>query len=74
MQDLVDAGLSAHTFRNLRLKTGNTGHTDLPTDLVQFVEDGLIKQGSMVALWVPGLGDLPGLPGSALAGREEAVG
>ncbi len=56
IQDLVDAGLSADTFRNLRLKTGNTGHCDLPTDLVQFVEDGLIKKGSVVALWVPGSG------------------
>lgn len=56
VQDLVDAGLSADTFRNLRLKTGNTGHTDLPTDLVQFVEDGVITQGSIVALWVPGSG------------------
>jgi 3-oxoacyl-[acyl-carrier-protein] synthase III len=56
IQDLVDAGLKPDTYRNLRLKTGNTGHTDLPTDLVQFVEDGLIKKGSVVALWVPGSG------------------
>ncbi len=55
-QDLVDAGLPADTFKNLRLKTGNTGHTDLPTDLVQFVEDGVIEPGSVVALWVPGSG------------------
>ncbi len=56
IQDLVDAGLSPDTFRNLRLKTGNTGHTDLPTDLVEFVEAGLVKKGSIVALWVPGSG------------------
>ena len=56
IQDLVDAGLGADTFKNLRPKTGNTGHTDLPTDLVQFVEDGLIERGSVVALWVPGSG------------------
>jgi len=55
-RDLIEAGLSADTYENLRLKTGNTGHTDLPTDLVQFVEDGLIKKGSVVALWVPGSG------------------
>ena len=55
-QDLVDMGLSRETYKNLRLKTGNTGHTDLPTDLVQFVEDGLICPGSVVALWVPGSG------------------
>ncbi len=55
-QDLVDAGLGEEAFQNLRLKTGNTGHTDLPTDLVQFVEDGLVKPGSVVALWVPGSG------------------
>jgi 3-oxoacyl-[acyl-carrier-protein] synthase III len=42
-QDLVDAGLRPDTYKNLRLKTGNTGHTDLPTDLVQFVEDGLVN-------------------------------
>ena len=56
VQDLVDAGLGADTFRNLRTKYGNTGHTDLPTDLVQFVEDGLVKKDSVVALWVPGSG------------------
>jgi 3-oxoacyl-[acyl-carrier-protein] synthase-3 len=56
IQDLVDAGLSADKYKNLRLKTGNTGHTDLPTDLVQFVEDGLVRKGSVVALWVPGSG------------------
>ncbi len=56
IQDLLDAGLRADTYKNLRLKTGNTGHTDLPTDLVQFVEDGLIRRGSIVALWVPGSG------------------
>jgi len=56
IQDLVDAGLGAEAFQNLRLKTGNTGHTDLPTDLAQFVEDGLVKPGSIVALWVPGSG------------------
>lgn len=55
-QDLVDRGLPAETFRNLRLKTGNTGHTDIPMDLVQFVEEGLITKGSIVALWVPGSG------------------
>ena len=55
-QDLVDAGLPAETFQNLRLQTGNTGHTDLPTDLAQFVDDGLVKPGSVVALWVPGAG------------------
>jgi 3-oxoacyl-[acyl-carrier-protein] synthase III len=56
IQDLVDAGLEPGRFKNLRPKTGNTGHTDLPTDLVQFVEDGVIKPGSVVALWVPGSG------------------
>lgn len=56
IQDLVDAGLSRDTYRNLRLKTGNTGHADLPTDLVQFVEEGVIREGSVVALWVPGSG------------------
>lgn len=56
IQDLVDRGLPAETFRNLRLKTGNTGHTDLPMDLLEFVEEGLIKKGSIVALWVPGSG------------------
>lgn len=55
-QDLVDAGLGQQAFQNLRLKTGNTGHTDLPTDLVQFVEDGVVEPGSVVALWVPGSG------------------
>lgn len=56
IESLVNAGLSAETFKNLRMKTGNTGHTDLPTDLVQFWEDGLIKKGSIIALWVPGSG------------------
>lgn len=56
IEDLVNAGLSADTYKNLRMKTGNTGHTDLPTDLVQFWEDGLIKKGSIIALWVPGSG------------------
>ncbi len=56
VQDLVDTGLNADLYKNLRARYGNTGHTDLPTDLVQFWEDGLVKPGSVVVLWVPGSG------------------
>lgn len=54
--DLVSEGLSKDRFKNQRLKTGNTAHTDIPTDLVQFVEEGLVKKDSIIALWVPGSG------------------
>jgi 3-oxoacyl-[acyl-carrier-protein] synthase III len=56
IQDLADAGLGPERFKNLRLKTGNTGHADLPSDLFEFVDNGSIKRGSVVALWVPGSG------------------
>lgn len=56
VRDLLEAGLGADVFKNLRLKLGNTGHTDLPIDLARFVEEGHVKRGSVVALWVPGSG------------------
>jgi 3-oxoacyl-[acyl-carrier-protein] synthase III len=55
-RDLAACGSREDVFKNLRLKYGNTGHTDIPLDLLYFVEQGIVKEGSVVALWVPGSG------------------
>ena len=55
-RDLVSCGNKEDVFKNLRLKYGNTGHTDIPLDLLCFVEQGVVKKGSVVVLWVPGSG------------------
>ena len=54
--ELSSCGSNEEIFHNLRLKYGNTGHTDIPTDLLYFVEQNQIKRGSIVVLWVPGSG------------------
>ncbi len=55
-RDLVACGGREDAFQNLRLKYGNTGHTDIPLDLLYFVEQGVVRKGSVVVLWVPGSG------------------
>ncbi len=55
-RELVACGSSEHVFKNLRLKYGNTGHTDIPLDLLYYVEHGIIKKDAIVVLWVPGSG------------------
>jgi 3-oxoacyl-[acyl-carrier-protein] synthase III len=55
-RDLAACGLEEGVFKNLRLKYGNTGHTDIPSDLLYFIEQGIVKRGSIVVLWVPGSG------------------
>ena len=55
-RELIDCGSKEDVFKNLRLKYGNTGHTDLPLDLLYFVEQGVVREGSVVVLWVPGSG------------------
>ncbi len=54
--DLIACGSREDVFKNLRLKYGNTGHTDIPLDLLYFVEQGIVKKDSVVVLWVPGSG------------------
>ena len=54
--DLVSCGGAASAFQNLRSKYGNTGHTDIPVDLLHYVESGAVSSGSIVVLWVPGSG------------------
>lgn len=55
-RELVACGSREDVFKNLRLKYGNTGHTDIPLDLLCFVEQGIVAKDSIVALWVPGSG------------------
>jgi 3-oxoacyl-[acyl-carrier-protein] synthase III len=55
-RDLVACGGRAEAFMNLRLKYGNTGHTDIPLDLLYYVGQGAVKKDSIVVLWVPGSG------------------
>ena len=55
-RDLIACGSREPVFMNLRLKYGNTGHTDIPLDLLYYVEQGVIKKDSIVVLWVPGSG------------------
>jgi 3-oxoacyl-[acyl-carrier-protein] synthase III len=55
-RELMDCGGDEGAFKNLRLKYGNTGHTDIPIDLLYYVENGVVKKDSVVALWVPGSG------------------
>jgi 3-oxoacyl-[acyl-carrier-protein] synthase-3 len=55
-RELRSCGGKADAFKNLRLKYGNTGHTDIPIDLLYFVEQGIIKRDMIVVLWVPGSG------------------
>ena|SRR5450631_308082 len=50
VQDLLAAGLGADVYKNLRTKYGNTGHTDLPIDLVHFAQEGVVKKDSIVVL------------------------
>lgn len=54
--ELTDCGGRAEAFKNLRLKYGNTGHTDIPLDLLYFVETGVVHSGIVAVLWVPGSG------------------
>ena len=55
-RDLASVAGSDAAFMNLRLKYGNTGHTDIPIDLLTFIDEGKVKSGSNVVLWVPGSG------------------
>ncbi len=55
-RELVSCGGREDAFKNLRLKYGNTGHTDIPLDLLYFVEEGIVKKDDVVVLWVPGSG------------------
>lgn len=55
-RDLASVAGSDSAFMNLRLKYGNTGHTDIPVDLLTFLNEGLVGSGSNIVLWVPGSG------------------
>jgi 3-oxoacyl-[acyl-carrier-protein] synthase III len=55
-RDLAVCGSREDVFKNLRLKYGNTGHTDIPLDLLHYVEHGVVNKDSVVVLWVPGSG------------------
>ena len=55
-RDLASVAGSDAAFMNLRLKYGNTGHTDIPMDLLDFLNRGVVGSGSNIILWVPGSG------------------
>ena len=55
-RDLAVVAGSSAAFMNLRLTYGNTGHTDIPIDLLTFLDRGVLGSGSIVVLWVPGSG------------------
>lgn len=55
-RELAACGGREDIYKNLRLKYGNTGHTDIPLDLLYYVEHGVVKRDSVVILWVPGSG------------------
>ncbi len=54
--DLVKAGLRADTYKNLRLKYGNTAVADALIDVAEFGETGRLGKDSILALWVPCVG------------------
>jgi 3-oxoacyl-[acyl-carrier-protein] synthase III len=56
IKDLVRAGLRAETYKNLRVKYGNTAVADVLIDLAEFGETGRLGKDSIIALWVPCVG------------------
>jgi 3-oxoacyl-[acyl-carrier-protein] synthase III len=56
IEDLVNAGLSAGMYRNLRKKYGNMAVADVLVDLAEFAGYGRLAKDSIIALWVPCVG------------------
>jgi hypothetical protein len=48
---LVEAGLSADKYQNLRKKYGNMGAADQGVDLAELWTEGQLKKNDIIALW-----------------------